>query len=1278
MKQAGGRLSLAGAIVLAAAAFLAVPAHGGSAMTQRRITPATSPDVAPQPGFRLDEGFGRLPLYFIRNQGQVDPRASFYAKTGRYTLWLGADGLVFDRIRAAAAEGEKPVSPGGQRPEIPGRFRRDVSRLEFVGANLDPQISGEREQPCRVNYFIGNDSSKWKTAIATFAEVRYRNLYKSIDLRVYGAESRIEYDWEVLPGGDPRAIRFHYAGVKRTRITPAGDLLVETATGKLTHKRPAAYQEIEGRRVAVAAGFKKLGKNEYGFETGGYDRSRALTIDPLVYASFLGGSDESEKEYGWAVALDGSGNAYVTGTTQASDFPVSAGAYDSTLNGSSDVFITKVNAAGTAIVFSTFLGGTGEDIGLSIALNTSNMVYVSGQTGSSSFPTTAGAYDASFNGSMDAFVAKLTADGSGLAYATYLGGSARDEAWAIAHNGSNLFVTGKTFSSDFPATAGAYDTSFNDGEQDVFVAKFNVGESALDYSTFIGGSSWDWANGIAVDGSGNAYVAGATWSDDYPVTAGAFDATRSHSDGIVTKINASGSALVWSTYLGGSGYGGAFGIRVDGSNCATVCGYEDGSDFPVTAGAFDESHNGGYDAYVCKFNAAGTALLYSTYLGGNGDDKVGQNLALGGDGSAYIVGSTASADFPATSGAHDSSYNGNQDAFVARLTADGSGLAYATFLGGTLAMDTGRAIAVSGDDFCLVGETEDAADFPVTSASFDTVYDGLGETFVAKFSTRAITVISPNGGESYNAGSNHDIFWSASPAISSVIIYVSTDNGTSWGLAAANVANDGFEYWIVPAVSSATCRVKVCNAANPAEFDISNEVFTIASSSGETISSPTVPSGASAGEAGVSYSFTTGGAVSSLGHNLRYMFDWGDGTNSGWLAQGVTSATHSWNASGTYPVRALARCSSHVMMFSLWSDSHAVAIGGCVANDRDDLLATWDGQGVYYKDSDSGAWVKLASPATLIANGDLDGDCIDDIIGIWPTQGGVWVKYSASGAWAKLSTTARHIGAGDMNGDGRVELLGTWDGQGVYWRDNDTGAWTKLASPATLITSGDLDNDGTDDLIGIWPSQGGVWVKYSSSGSWAKLSTTAVDIASGDMNGDGRDELLATWDGQGVYYRTDAGAWVKMASPATQVTAGDLDGDGTDDVIGIWPSQAGVWVKYSQTGSWALLGSTARDIGAGRMRAAGGAGGEPEAAAQWDNDNNCGPDALAGGLDLSEYGPGGRSFHSVDGENMEPRAASDAVHVPGPGEPGFTCAEQANLEPRLTRNAKRESDPEVQ
>jgi len=341
---------------------------------------------------------------------------------------------------------------------------------------------------------------------------------------------------------------------------------------------------------------------------------------------------------------------------------------------------------------------------------------------------------------------------------------------------------------------------------------------------------------------------------------------------------------------------------------------------------------------------------------------------------------------------------------------------------------------------------------------------------------------------------------------------------------------------------------------------------------------------------------------------------------------------------------------------------------------QEDLLATWDGQGVYYRNSDTGAWVKLASPATMITCGDIDEDGIDDVIGLWPTQGGIWVKYSSDGTWARLSSTAVHIASGDMNGDGRDDLLGTWDGQGVYYRNSDTGAWVKMASPATMITTGDIDGDSIDDLIGIWPTQGGVWVKYSQTGAWARLSSTAADIAAGDMNGDGRDDLLATWAGQGVYYRDSvSGAWVKMASEATQVTCGDLDADSKADLIGIWPGQGGVWVKYSLTETWARLSSTARDISAGVMRLDGGEGlsaeGEPALTVPVGGLAE-GPDLLGEYQDLSETAPDGLRFKAREQKNLEPHEIMRGAgfrRIPGPGEPGFRAVQQLNLLPKEAR-----------
>ena len=356
---------------------------------------------------------------------------------------------------------------------------------------------------------------------------------------------------------------------------------------------------------------------------------------------------------------------------------------------------------------------------------------------------------------------------------------------------------------------------------------------------------------------------------------------------------------------------------------------------------------------------------------------------------------------------------------------------------------------------------------------------------------------------------------------------------------------------------------------------------------------------------------------------------------------------------------------------SVSDDSNADFAITASAVRKDDLVGTWDGQGVYYRDSDTGAWVPMASPATMITTGDIDDDGTDDLIGIWPSQGGVWVKYYATGEWVNLSSTAVYITTGDMNGDGRVDLLGTWDGQGVYYRDSATGAWVQMSSPASMITCGDLDNDGTDDLIGIWAGQGGVWVKYSSTGGWEFLGSTPTYIGAGDMNGDGRDELLGNWTGQGVYFRnSETGAWVQMASEATMITAGDLDGDGTDDLIGIWPTQGGIWVKYSSTGGWELLSSTARYIAAGKMRPAAGS---PEMAAAAAlplpmGGTEPGPESALRKTNELSTGPGGGRFLYLTEPNLVPNEKDFAklTRVPGPGEPGFTCAEQEDLFPLET------------
>jgi hypothetical protein len=416
-------------------------------------------------------------------------------------------------------------------------------------------------------------------------------------------------------------------------------------------------------------------------------------VPPPFWRTFLGaGSDD----YGRTVAVGPDGCIYVAGYTNSPGFPTTPGAFDTSYNGGQDGFVAKFSPDGGTLIYSTFLGGTGNDQSYGIAVDASSNAYVIGYTASSNFPTTPGAYDTSFNGVYDIFVAKLSPDGAMLGYSTFLGGAADDWGRDIAVDGSgSAYVTGYTASPDFPTTPGAYDTSFN-GIHDVVVAKLSPDGKTLEYSSFIGGTEGDYPNGIAVDAGGASYVAGSTRSSDFPTTPGAYDTSFNGgtNDAFVTKLSAEGSTLHYSTFLGGTGADYAYGgVAVDASGCSYVAGGTGSSDFPTTLGAYDTSFNGSMDVFVTKLSADGSALGYSTLMGGTADDLV-SGIVIEGAGNAYLTGYTYSSDFPVTPGAYDTSYNGGiSDVFVATLGAGGSTLGYSTFLGGT-GGDGGYAIAV--------------------------------------------------------------------------------------------------------------------------------------------------------------------------------------------------------------------------------------------------------------------------------------------------------------------------------------------------------------------------------------------------------------------------------------------------------------------------------------------------------------------------------------------------------------------------------------------------------
>ncbi len=628
---------------------------------------------------RLANTYGKLPLSFEANQGQTDRRVEFLSRGLGYTLFLMPNEAVL-ASRKSAAHAE-PTGPRQARVSQPGKTITTTLRIKLVGGNPHARVVGMEELPGKSNYFIGNDPKKWRTDVPNYGRVKVRDVYPGVDLVYYGNQRQLEEDFVVAPGADPRAITMEIAGVEKALIDAQGELVLASPGGEVRLRKPVIYQEVAGVQHEIAGGYTLKGENRVGFELGNYDVTQRLVIDPvLAYSTYLGGSGT---DLGLGIAVDSSGNAYVTGQTNSTDFPgASSSPIQSAFGGGGvDAFVTKINAAGSALVYSTYLGGGsgggmggGDDTGLGIAVDFSGNAYVTGLTFSTDFPGASSSPIQSANGGgRDAFVAKLNAAGSALVYSTYLGGNDTDEGRGIAVDSSgNAYVTGETFSTNFPGASSSPIQSAFGGFVDAFVTKINAAGSALVYSTYLGGSSNDFGVGIAVDFSGNAYVTGFTNSTNFPGASSSHiqSAFGGLDDAFVTKINAAGSALVYSTYLGSSGADQGFGIAVDSSGNAYVTGVTSSTNFPGAGFSPIQSAFGGdLDAFVAQLNAAGSALVYSTYLGGSGADQ-GFGIAVDSSGNAYVTGQTSSTDFPGASSSPIQSANGGGgDSFVAKIAS---------------------------------------------------------------------------------------------------------------------------------------------------------------------------------------------------------------------------------------------------------------------------------------------------------------------------------------------------------------------------------------------------------------------------------------------------------------------------------------------------------------------------------------------------------------------------------------------------------------------------------
>jgi hypothetical protein len=570
--------------------------------------------------------------------------------------------------------------------------------------------------------------------LPTYSEVRYRDVWPGIDLAFRSQGGKLKYEFLVDPGADPSRIHMTYAGADPLGVDRAGALVVGTPVGQLRDSRPITRQN----GGTISSNYAVSGTG-YGFALSAYDRARPLVIDPgLAWSTLIGGTDGSGApgDDPKAVTVDSSGNTYIAGDTSSPDFPTTAGAYEAAYNSQAPftAFISKLNANGTGLVYSTFLGGSDGAEAAGIAVDGSGNAYIVGDTSSSDFPTTPGT-DRTLDVS-DAFITKLDPSGSSLVYSTFLGGSDYEVGSGIAIDSSgNAYVAGVTTSGDFPLTAGAPDTSGGPEGQDSFVAKLSGNGRSRLYSTYLGGTGEEASGGIAVDGSGNAYVTGSTQSADFPTTPSAFDRTLDAFDAYVTEVNATGTTFVYSTYLGGSGFESAWDVAVDGSGNAYAVGGTSSSDFPTTPGG--NPAPGGLEVpYVAKVNVAGSALVYSTSIPDGPADNANEEadaVALDSTGSAYVLMSTNSPQFPVTDGAYDMTFNGGTDLGFVKLSPSGTSIAYATYLGGSgsdYSAAGGIAVDAGGNAY-MTGSTG-STDFPVTAGALQTSSRGNADGFVLK------------------------------------------------------------------------------------------------------------------------------------------------------------------------------------------------------------------------------------------------------------------------------------------------------------------------------------------------------------------------------------------------------------------------------------------------------------------------------------------------------------------------------------------------------------------
>ncbi len=1048
---------------------------GGSALTPGVGAQANTSGVAAA-GVQSQPPSQSIPLTFMENIGQFDASVRFQASNGNTTLFLTDDALWVSLTDLPPQV--DPVSEAKALGAVAGADETGGQvnlKLSFAGADPHPRLEPLDALDAKVSFLTGADPSQWRADVSAWAGVRYVEIYPGIDLVITGQNGQLTPRLVVrepasLPnvslrveGADALAVEGNHLRL----TTYLGDFALPLLTVEGADPKIEPAISMVGAIPQVSAPFASVSSPATDVTSTG--------TPALRYSTYLGGSGTDQAS---SIALDSEGNVYIVGRTYSTDLPTTPGAYDALQNGAYDVFVTKLSPDGGTLLYSTYLGGSNEDIGTGIAVDSAGNACLTGHTYSTNFPTTPGASDTTLNGGRDGFVAKLNAAGNDLVYSTYLGGDSWDYGQSIALDDSGSAYVGGFTHGSFPVTAGAAQTVFG-GMGDGFATKFSPDGRTVLYSTYIGGNSWEGANGIAVDHAGHAYLATGTASTDYPTTPGAYDricencSTNYSGDAAAVKLSADGSQFVYSTLVGGteapSGEG-FLDVAVDSAGNAYFVGLSNETNFPTTPNALQRSLGGGEDVVVVKLNADGSDLLYSTYLGGSGIDR-GYGITIDENGNTYVTGRTASTNLP-TVNPLQAANAGGYDAFLAVVNADASALLYSSYLGGS--GDENRES--NGDGYAdiavdrtrqtvhLTGYTASAS-FPITANAYDRSFNGgASDAFVTGLNlasgTSTVTFTRITAGDIVNDKGNFsgacwgdydndgyvDLFvtnWTGNNAL-----YHNNRDGAFTKITSGRIVNDGG--------SSRSCTWGDYDNDGFADLFVSND------GGGNFLYH---------NEGGATFTRVLTGPIASDGGNC-YGASWADYDNDGWLDLFVARHTNDDN----------------LLYHNKRDGTFEKITAGAIVND-----------GGY---SVSASW------------GDYDGDgCVDLFVGNVNNQPHFLYHNNCDGSFDRItagsiatdvgfSTTSNWV---DYDNDSDLDLfVGNWHADNFLYRNDGGGTFTKITT-GVIVTDGnihdsswvDYDSDGDLDLVGGTPEGLRRFYQNNGDGIFTRITAGAIVEDSG-------------------------------------------------------------------------------------------------------------------------------------------------------------------------------------